>query len=136
VTGVVSKVSSGCIDLVSQSGDDLELAPPLRLDLLASEATFKKLKYALNDLEALNDGHAWPIADTIFNGRVIEEPLKVKIEPANESLNMTQVEAIEVALGAKYLSLIHGPPGTILMIVLVHGHCNQSGRNGENHGCG
>ena len=39
--------------------------------------------------------------------------MQVKLDKQfNQNLNFSQVEAIEVALGAKHIALIHGPPGT------------------------
>ena len=46
-------MTSSSIELVSESYDEERLEPPLRLDLRASDATFKKLSHALNDLESL-----------------------------------------------------------------------------------
>lgn len=43
-------MTANSIELVSETYDEDTMEPPLRLDQLASEATFKKLKYALNDL--------------------------------------------------------------------------------------
>ena len=99
VSGVLSKLSSTFMEMVSETYDEVEMEPPLRLDQLASEATYKKMKYALNDLDKLLDGHAWPIADTVFNNREIENPAIVKILPSNPNLNFSQVDAIECALG-------------------------------------
>ena len=95
VRGVIAKVTSISIDLVTDSYDDDEMDTPLRLDQviiisskhlhryffthqflivqqLASDATFKKMNHALNDLETLSHGPAWPIANIIFNGGQIE----------------------------------------------------------------
>ena len=112
ISGVISKVNSTSIEMVSETYDEEELKPPMRLDLSASENTFKKLNYALNDLDRLIDGPSRPIVDIVFNNFQIEEPQPVKIDPINVNLNEFQIDAIESSLGSKCISLIHGPPGT------------------------
>lgn len=112
ITGVVSKVTSISIDFVTENYEETEFEPPLRLDLHASEATYRKILDALRALDQVADSPALAIADIVFNDCAMEIPERVKITPFNDSLNESQIEAIEVALGSRHVALIHGPPGT------------------------
>jgi len=112
ISGVVSKVTPTGVDFVTEGYEETDLDSPLRLDLLASEATFRKIHEALRSLDTVVDSPALPIADIVFNNRVVEAPILEKIASFNTNLNESQVEAIECALGSKHVALIHGPPGT------------------------
>ncbi|APT74995.1 hypothetical protein XO10_00210 [Marinitoga sp. 1135] len=83
----------------------------IRLDLFLNEITFKrmqkailKMNYAENELKILKN---------IFTGKYKPTPIKKeKIKFFDNSLNKSQKEAVEKAIGSKEIFLIHGPPGT------------------------
>ena len=55
VTGVVTRCSSNGVEFVTEGEVDEELlssSTPLRMDMLANEATHKKMMYALDDLSS------------------------------------------------------------------------------------
>ena len=102
ISGVISKVSSITIEMVCESGDDVELVYPLRLDMRASEATHKKLTYGLNDLEASSRKDSWPLAHILLEGGEIGYYAPIKIEPFNSSLNRYKLYLSTSSVISKY----------------------------------
>lgn len=121
-------------DLVSttklRDGDE---EATFRVDLLANDSTFSRLKAALNSLENGQHRDAGRIVDLMFQdatsssfSKRIEDDLKdtpsadtgtsdlrkIKKFQPNRSLNESQEQAISRALRAPSLFMIHGPPGT------------------------
>jgi superfamily I DNA and/or RNA helicase len=89
-TGVVSKCSSHGVEVVSSDGevdeDLMSSSRPLRMNMLASEATHKKMMYALNDLDALHPSDkSWPLVSLLVECNPLEvnlgvsEPLTVPV---------------------------------------------------------
>ncbi len=113
VTGIISKVTKTSIELIVSEGkdDDVVLEPPLRLDMLANEATHNKISGALTELIE-GDSPAAPLVNILFHDAPVLPPDTMHITPFNPDLNSSQVGAVEYALGSRHLSLIHGPPGT------------------------
>jgi superfamily I DNA and/or RNA helicase len=90
-----------------------------QLDMLGSDATYKRMRQALNlvkraerpDLKRLRD---------IFLGE--GKPAAEKTEPINlfnVSLNEYQIQAVSKCLAAEDVAMVHGPPGTGKTTVLV-----------------
>jgi hypothetical protein len=111
-SGVVSKVTQSGIELVTSPSDELDLIPPLRLDLSVSEATNRKLNAALAELRSPHETPGWPMINIVFENAPFVFGRPVKIAPINTGLNPSQIAAIENALGCPHFALIHGPPGT------------------------
>ena len=121
LSAVITKCSPSGLEVVTEEDFDEDLlisSKPLRLDMLASEATHKKMLYALNEL---NSRHAsdtcWPLVNLLVESNPLEVNLgviseTVKINPILGCLNDTQIEAVEMALSAPYIAAIRGPPGT------------------------
>ena len=117
--GLISKVTHNRVEMVVDEFDDHLFEPPLRLDLRSSQKTHTTMKDALNEMARVgmnhklvnllfypNDGNSsllLPRQDT----RPLETP-----DLWNPSLNNSQVSAIQCALNAPAVSIIHGPPGT------------------------
>ena len=122
--GVVTRVEEDSITVVLQEGseEDLEGSGTLRLEKVANEVTYRRLKQTLKDLE----GQPSPgegLRRIAFEGL---EP-RVQADPgvaetagpteggacfANAGLDESQQRAVRLALGSKDLALVHGPPGT------------------------
>jgi len=90
-----------------------------QLDELGSEATYKRMKKAL---EAVQKGDKKPLAHLrdLFMGEgrpgIIDLPV---LEFFNPRLNQYQKEAVQRALAAREVALVHGPPGTGKTTVLI-----------------
>lgn len=107
---------------VSLDGAHFFEEPPkgkCQLDILGSEATYKRMKKALNSVMNADKKDIARLRE-IFMG---DEPAGFEDRTAltfyNERLNEFQKEAVEKALAAKDVALVHGPPGTGKTTVLV-----------------
>ncbi|MBI2069511.1 MAG: AAA family ATPase [Elusimicrobia bacterium] len=92
---------------------------PYQVDLLGSDATYRRMAEALTRVDKERLGVTARLRD-IFLGDLkprIGKPAKVNF--LNESLNEFQRRAVETALGAPEVAIIHGPPGTGKTTVLV-----------------
>jgi hypothetical protein len=124
IQGVVSRVTPTRVEIVASADDvddDLIEAwgeaggPMLRLDMLASEATHRKMMEALEALERCRDGPALRLVDLLF-GRVTRPPPVLTPEARNAKavsadLNEQQRAAVALGLATDDVALIHGPPG-------------------------
>jgi len=84
---------------------------PIRLDLFVNDIVYKRMEA---NLEALPDlkGAAAHMRDVILGYRPAQAPRKQTFTVRNAALNATQKKAVQTALGASPVALIHGPPGT------------------------
>lgn len=90
-----------------------------QLDVLGSEATYKRMKKALTAVQKTEKKDISRLRE-VFMGVVapaFEE--RPKLEFFNPRLNKYQWEAVEKALAANEVALVHGPPGTGKTTVLV-----------------
>lgn len=90
-----------------------------QLDVLGSEATYKRMKKALNTVQSTEKKELAHLRD-VFMQR--EEPTFEEIAPIeffNPNLNEWQQEAVKKSLAANEVALVHGPPGTGKTTVLV-----------------
>lgn len=86
----------------------------LRLDLLANEATHRKLMEVLDAVKSYRDGPAMHILNVLFGLSPAEEPCRSSrssFRGLTGQLNESQMEAVAMALESKDVALIHGPPG-------------------------
>jgi len=90
-----------------------------QLDVLGSEATYKRMKKALGQVMRSEKPHIQRLRQISLG----EIPAEFDIpEPPtffNEGLNTFQKDAVVRALAAKDVALVHGPPGTGKTTVLV-----------------
>jgi len=123
--GVVKRVQEDNITVVLQDGaeDDLEGSGTVRLEKLANEVTYRRLKKTLKDLEG-DSGPGEGLRRIAFEGA---EPMaagssaenvdagrngEATVIFANSELDDSQQKAVRAALSSKDLALVHGPPGT------------------------
>lgn len=121
VQGVVFRVKDCSIIVAVDDVPDEGLDIPLRLDKLANEVTYQRLKETLGALSKAAAG--MDTASHPSGSRLVEvmfgkrEPAFVspppQWSPMNLSLDESQKRAISLALSAKDVALIHGPPGEI-----------------------
>ena len=79
---------------------------------------------ALNNISQQTNETTWPLANVLINMNPYQVNLgkitKVQLfDTYHQSLNSSQKEAIEYALGAPRIAAIHGPPGTGKTTTLV-----------------
>eukprot|EP00887_Chlorella_sp_A99_P002446 scaffold10.g2446.t1 len=125
--GVVYRVAdSQIIVAVDELPEDGGLDVPLRLEKLANEVTYQRLRAALQGLrgESGQAGVAAPLVDVLFGRRAPRfVPSPPPWKPLNPGLDDSQQAskrssrlghaAVAKALAAQDLALVHGPPGTV-----------------------
>src|SRR5690242_1901336 len=91
-----------------------------QLDVLGSEATYKRMKKALASVQKADKKDVARLRD-IFVGdeKAKSEALDKDLEFFNSGLNKYQKQAVEKAMAAQDVALVHGPPGTGKTTVLV-----------------
>jgi hypothetical protein len=91
-----------------------------RIDKLADEVTHNRLMAALAELESFRHRGAAKLVRLLFRGGSSEEQPAFDTDPsltltsparAARHLNDSQRSAVEAALRARELCMIHGPPG-------------------------
>ena len=123
VEGIVAKLLPASIDIICDEVDESLFDDSIRIDLRANDGTHKKYLKVLDDLE--ESSH--PLVNLLFGGEEFQSmSLRStsstsdgtsdislnRIEFQNTKLNKSQMNAVVGALRTKYISLIHGPPGT------------------------
>jgi len=121
-TGVIWRVRSGAIT-VALDDSDASVSEPVRLDRVANDITYRRLRDALGKLQSYSKGPASRLREVSFGQRepYFEEPGRAE-KPLvffDESLDESQKEAVRLTLTAKEIALIHGPPGTGKTTALV-----------------
>jgi hypothetical protein len=136
-SGIVYRIKEYSIIVAVDEMPDTGLEVPLKIEKMANEVTHKRLMNTLHDLDALLTGGgggggtsqsnsqrrraggggggevALPLIDVLFGKR---EP-HFDTDPVpwmqiNPNLDESQIKAVSLALAAKDVALIHGPPGT------------------------
>jgi ATP-dependent RNA/DNA helicase IGHMBP2 len=105
----------------------LDGAPPLeeppkgkcQLDVLGSEATYKRMKKALANVQNAQKKEVAHLREIFMGADSASYHEKPEVPFLNTKLNEYQREAVAKALAAQEVALIHGPPGTGKTTVLV-----------------
>lgn len=117
--GLIGRVSQCSMEMIVDDFDDHLFDPPLRMDLRSSQKTHTTMKAALTALQ--HEGMNNPLVNLLFNPETQTQRLLTStrsglpLEKANmwnQDLNESQQKAIQCALDASSVALIHGPPGT------------------------
>jgi ATP-dependent RNA/DNA helicase IGHMBP2 len=91
-----------------------------QVDLIGSEATYKRMKQALGAVrEARKNRLAELRAICMGDAEPESAHKKPKLAFYNEGLNEFQQDAVRRSIGAQDVALVHGPPGTGKTTVLV-----------------
>jgi len=83
----------------------------LRLDITANDVTFERARAAVNAVAAMENGQARDRREVLL-GNAPPRFDKPKPLTPTRPLNPEQLEAVQLALSARDLALVHGPPGT------------------------
>lgn len=112
--GVVYRLKDSSITIAFDDIPEEGLNSPLRLEKLANEVTYRRLKETLIQLsKGVQKGPAADLIPVLFGERpptVIKKG--VTFTPFNSNLDHSQKDAISKALSSKNVFLLHGPPGT------------------------
>jgi ATP-dependent RNA/DNA helicase IGHMBP2 len=114
-TAIVYRVRDGEVT-VALDDADAELEEPLRLDRVANDVTYRRLREALEKLEVYERGPARRLREVLFGRREpsFEAPSgeSDNLELFDRQLDASQRQAVAFALSARDVALVHGPPGT------------------------
>ncbi|XP_027068581.2 uncharacterized protein [Coffea arabica] len=112
--GVVYRLKDSSITVAFDDVPEDGLNSPLRLEKVANEVTYRRMKDTLVQLsKGVQKGPAADLVPVLFGERPPMIAKKdAKITPYNANLDHSQKAAISKALSSKDLFLLHGPPGT------------------------
>ncbi len=112
-TGTVAEKTGESLTVVFDSRPhSFVFGQGLRLDLYVNDITFQRMLSAIDELEAA-EGRLAELRDIVVGLRQPAEQFPVEIEGwHNPTLNPSQREAVEAAIGSDDFYLVHGPPGT------------------------
>lgn len=112
--GVVYRLKDSSITVAFDDVPEDGLNGPLRLEKVANEVTYRRLKEALIQLsKGVQKGPAADLIPVLFGERKPAVAKKAtQFAPFNKNLDHSQKDAITKALLSKDVCLLHGPPGT------------------------
>ncbi|TIC20686.1 P-loop containing nucleoside triphosphate hydrolase protein [Wallemia mellicola] len=117
---------------VSIDKDEIDLPSPIYLVKLQDESTYNRLLQTIDKYDTLDQSNQLnPLMDTIFG---LRKPTFFQESPSeylDNTLNQSQRDAVNLALKADHLALIHGPPGTgksYTLIEIIRQLINQDKR--------
>ena len=111
--GVISRRDRQTIQVALAEHPDTESAKPtFRLDLSADEISRDRQRTALARANSLKNGRQAQLRDVLLGDRPPATSAVKSIAAKNPRLNDSQRSAIEFALAARDVAVIHGPPGT------------------------
>ncbi|XP_056158905.1 uncharacterized protein LOC115674698 isoform X1 [Syzygium oleosum] len=112
--GVVYRLKDSSITVAFDDIPEEGLNSPLRLEKVANEVTYRRLKDALIQLsKGVHKGPAADLVPVLFGERPPAFSKKdTAVRPFNTNLDHSQKDAVSKALSSKNVFLLHGPPGT------------------------
>ncbi|XP_014495935.1 DNA-binding protein SMUBP-2 isoform X2 [Vigna radiata var. radiata] len=112
--GVVYRLKDSSITVAFDDIPEDGLNSPLRLEKVANEVTYRRMKDALIQLsKGVHRGPASDLIPVLFGERQPAVSKKdISFTPYNRNLDQSQKEAVLKALSSKNVFLLHGPPGT------------------------
>ncbi|XP_052147152.1 uncharacterized protein LOC127766128 isoform X1 [Oryza glaberrima] len=112
--GVVYRLKDSSITVAFDDIPEDGLNSPLRLEKLANEVTYRRMKDALVQLsKGIQTGPSANLIPVLFGENPPMSSKDVaKFSPFNKNLDESQKDAISKALRSRDVFLLHGPPGT------------------------
>ncbi|KAK9123484.1 hypothetical protein Sjap_013086 [Stephania japonica] len=112
--GVVYRLKDSSIIIAFDDIPEEGLTSPLRLEKVANEVTYRKMKDTLAQMsKGLLKGPAADLVPVLFGEKSPTVSKKdILFTPINSALDHSQKVAISKALSSKNVFLLHGPPGT------------------------
>ncbi|XP_039008396.1 DNA-binding protein SMUBP-2-like isoform X2 [Hibiscus syriacus] len=113
--GVVYRLKDSSITVAFDDVPEDGLNSPLRLEKVANEVTYRRMKDALITLsKGVLKGPAADLVPVLFGERqpTVSKKGTITFTPFNKNLDHSQKDAILKALSSKDVFLLHGPPGT------------------------
>ena len=111
--GVISERLEAAISVaIDGLPDELGDYDTWRMDIAFDEASTVRQRAALEQARSLRGDRAAILRDVLLGQRQPEFGVERAVEALDSSLNDTQIEAVQFAMSARDVGLIHGPPGT------------------------
>lgn len=111
-TAVVYRASRERITLALDEDPEDGLPDAVRLDKVANDVTFRRMRLALERLADYGRGPAMRLREVLFSLRDPGVEQAASFTPLDRKLDASQLEAVGFALAARDIALLHGPPGT------------------------
>ncbi|PNH09678.1 DNA-binding protein SMUBP-2 [Tetrabaena socialis] len=123
VSGVIYRIRDTSVVVAIDEAPDEGLDQPLRLEKLANEVTYQRLRGTLDSLlrvtagtAFISDGRLLPgaaVVDVVFGRREARfAAAPPEVQAFNRGLDQSQLSAVSLALSSQDVALVHGPPGT------------------------
>ena len=111
--GIVCQRSDASISVALDGlPDELSDYDTWRLDAAFDEVATARQRAAMEQARVLRGDRSAVLRDVLLGLRQPEFGVDPAVGPLDSSLNESQVEAVQFALSARDVGLIHGPPGT------------------------
>ncbi len=111
--GVVCRRDKSSLDVaLAASPEPEQERPTFRLDVATDEISRQRMVSALSQARTAERGRLPQLRDALLANRPLKFEERPSITPLDTNLNESQRDAIEHALAAADVAIIHGPPGT------------------------
>ena len=111
--GVVGRRDSESLDVVLPQLPETEHdRPTFRLSLASDEISRQRQRSALEEARRAERGRLPRLREVLLGMQPSRFDERTPLVPLDANLNRSQIDAVEFALSAKDVAIIHGPPGT------------------------